>query len=148
MAVEASTEPWATIQEASRRSGLTEPTLRYYEQIGLIDPVPRDESSGHRRYSAEAVERLEALACLRGAGMGIGDMRVHLELLTEGNAAAEQQQELFERHAGRLAAEIDGLRLRLDYLTLKAELWAARAREDEAAEQAAIVALTALIAQF
>jgi len=148
MAVEASPEPWATIQEASRRSGLTEPTLRYYEQIGLIDPVPRDESSGHRRYSAEAVERLEALACLRGAGMGIGDMRVHLELLTEGNAAAEQQQELFERHAARLAAEIDGLRLRLDYLTLKAELWAARAREDEAAEQADIVALTALIAQF
>ncbi|MEV0379487.1 MerR family DNA-binding transcriptional regulator [Nonomuraea sp. NPDC050643] len=38
-----------TIQDVSRLSGLSEPTLRYYEKIGLIDPVDRNESSGHRR---------------------------------------------------------------------------------------------------
>jgi DNA-binding transcriptional MerR regulator len=37
-----------TIQDVSRRSGLSEPTLRYYEQVGLIGPVERDESSGYR----------------------------------------------------------------------------------------------------
>lgn len=39
-----------TIQEMARRSGFTEPTLRYYEKAGLLGPVARDESSGHRRY--------------------------------------------------------------------------------------------------
>lgn len=38
-----------TIQEVSRRSGLSEPTLRYYEEVGLVGPVGRDERSGHRR---------------------------------------------------------------------------------------------------
>jgi len=38
-----------TIQDAARRSGLSEPTLRYYEEVGLIGPIPRDASSGHRR---------------------------------------------------------------------------------------------------
>jgi MerR family transcriptional regulator, copper efflux regulator len=38
-----------TIQDVSRRSGLSEPTLRYYEEVGLIGPIDRDASSGHRR---------------------------------------------------------------------------------------------------
>jgi DNA-binding transcriptional MerR regulator len=39
-----------TIQDVSRRSGLSEPTLRYYEEVGLIGPIDRNASSGHRRY--------------------------------------------------------------------------------------------------
>ena len=30
-----------TIQDASQRSGLSEPTLRYYEEVGLIGPITR-----------------------------------------------------------------------------------------------------------
>jgi len=64
-----------TIQDVSRRSGLSEPTLRYYEEVGLIGPIDRDGSSGHRRYSSEDVDALQMLACLRAMGMGIEDMR-------------------------------------------------------------------------
>ena len=35
-----------TIQDVSRRSGLSEPTLRYYEEVGLIGPVDRDRRHG------------------------------------------------------------------------------------------------------
>ena len=31
-----------TIQEVSRRSGLSEPTLRYYEEVGLVGPIDPD----------------------------------------------------------------------------------------------------------
>ena len=66
-----------TIQDVSRRSGLSEPTLRYYEQVGLIGPVERDESSGHRRYREDDLDTLQALACLRAMGVGIEDMRTY-----------------------------------------------------------------------
>jgi MerR family copper efflux transcriptional regulator len=66
-----------TIQDMSRRSGLTEPTLRYYEEVGLIGPVERDASSGHRRYRDEDVDTVQILACLRTMGMGIEDMRTY-----------------------------------------------------------------------
>src|ERR1700733_15984488 len=66
-----------TIQQVSRRSGLSEPTLRYYEEVGLIGPVDRDERSGHRRYGDDDLDVLQALACLRALGMGIEDMRTH-----------------------------------------------------------------------
>ena len=47
-----------TIQEVSRRSGLSEPTLRYYEEVGLVGPVGRDARSGHRRYDEEDLDLL------------------------------------------------------------------------------------------
>lgn len=72
-----------TIQQMARRSGFSEPTLRYYEQIGLLGVVGRDESSGHRRYGPATVERVEALSCLRSAGMTVSGMRRYLDLLAE-----------------------------------------------------------------
>lgn len=33
-----------TISEVSKKFGLTPDTLRYYERIGLIPPVPRTKS--------------------------------------------------------------------------------------------------------
>jgi hypothetical protein len=47
-----------TIQDVSRRSGLSEPTLRYYETVGLIGPIARDARSGHRRYLPPAQSSL------------------------------------------------------------------------------------------
>ena len=76
-----------TIQDVSRRSGLSEPTLRYYEEVGLIGPIARDASSGHRRYRDEDLDTLQALACLRGMGVGIQDMRTYQANRERGRAA-------------------------------------------------------------
>jgi DNA-binding transcriptional MerR regulator len=133
-----------TIQEVSRRSGLSEPTLRYYEEVGLVGPVGRDERSGHRRYQDADLDVLQALACLRALGMGIEDMRTYqanrarARRSQDGRAVAAEQRDLLRRHATRMEAEIAALHSRLDYLREKSALWDARARgdaEDEAAAQ-------------
>jgi MerR family transcriptional regulator, copper efflux regulator len=127
-----------TIQEVSRRSGLSEPTLRYYEEVGLVGPVDRDTRSGHRRYDDADLDVLQALACLRALGMGIEDMRTYqANRARSGPAVAAQQRDLLLRHATRMAAEIAALHTRLDYLQEKAALWDARARGDAAAEATA-----------
>jgi DNA-binding transcriptional MerR regulator len=122
-----------TIQDVSRRSGLSEPTLRYYEQVGLIGPIERDESSGHRRYREDDVDTLQALACLRAMGVGIEDMRTYQANRVRGHEAAGEQRDLLLRHAERIEAEIETLRTHLDYLA-KAALWDARDRGDADAE--------------
>ena len=109
-----------TIQDVSRRSGLSEPTLRYYEEVGLIGPIDRDGSSGHRRYSSEDVDALQMLACLRAMGMGIEDMRTYQANRARGRAAAGEQRDLLLRHAERVEAQIETLRTHLDYLREKA----------------------------
>jgi DNA-binding transcriptional MerR regulator len=126
-----------TIHEASRQTGLSEPTLRYYEEVGLIGPVARDDSSGHRRYRESDVDALQALACLRAMGVGIEDMRTYQANRALGHAAAGDQRDILLRHAERVELEITTLHVHLEYLRRKSALWDARDRGDSAAEAAA-----------
>ncbi|MFJ4920473.1 MerR family transcriptional regulator [Streptomyces sp. NPDC088725] len=137
-----------TVQEMARRSGFSEPTLRYYEKIGLLGVVARDESSGHRRYGPATVARVEALSCLRSAGMTVSGMRRYLDLLAQGNSAAAEQRDLFAAQAEKLAADVEQLQLRLTYLRRKADMWDARVRGDTAAENRAAVAVTRVMEKF
>jgi MerR family copper efflux transcriptional regulator len=122
------------IQDVSRRSGLSEPTLRYYEEVGLIGPIARDASSGHRRYREQDVDTLQALACLRAMGVSIEEMRTYQANRELGHAAAAEQRDLLLRHAARIEAEMATLCTHLEYLREKAALWDARDRGDTAAE--------------
>ena len=126
-----------TIQETSRQTMLSEPTLRYYEEVGLIGPIARDDSSGHRRYRESDVDALQALACLRAMGVGIEDMRTYQANRALGHAAAGDQRDILLRHAERVELEIATLHVHLDYLRRKAALWDARDRGDAADEAAA-----------
>lgn len=126
-----------TIQETSRQTGLSEPTLRYYEEVGLIGPIARDESSGHRRYRERDVDVLQALACLRAMGVGIEDMRVYQANRARGRVAAGEQRDLLLRHAERVELEIATLHVHLEYLRRKSALWDARDRGDAGGEAAA-----------
>lgn len=123
-----------TIQDVSRHCGLSEPTLRYYEEVGLLGPIARDERSGHRRYGDDDVETVEVLTCLRAVGVGIEEMRGYLANRTRGRSAAAEQRDLLLRHAERIEAEIAAQRARLGYLRVKAALWDARDRGDVEAE--------------
>ena len=134
-----------TIQEVARRSGLSEPTLRYYEDVGLVGPIGRDASSGHRRYRTADLDTLEALACLRAAGVSIDDMRTYLANRARGREAAAEQRDLLLRHAQRIEAEIAAHQARLAYLREKAALWDARDRGDTAAETEVIERLVDVV---
>jgi len=119
-----------TIAEAAAQSGLPRSTLRYWERIGLLRPVDRDDSSGHRRYTPGEVAQLETLGNLRAVGMSIEDMRAYLAQTARGDEAAGEQRALFQAHADRLAARMAELEIRQRYLRLKVEYWAAREAGD------------------
>lgn len=137
-----------TIREVAERTGFSEPTLRYYEQVGLIAPVPRDPASRHRRYPPAAVDQIEALACLRAAGMTINELRTYLAGMESGRAAAPQMVELFSGRAEHLELEMRALQVRHAYVTAKAALWQARIDDSAPAEAAASVRVTELAHQL
>ncbi|WP_201375902.1 MerR family transcriptional regulator [Ktedonobacter robiniae] len=128
-----------TIHEVAQRSGLSIPTLRYYEEIGLVPDVGRDTSSGHRRYSVDTLQILESLANLRAVGMSIEEMRTYLTLREQGDETAVEKRELFQAHAEELGKQIARLQIRQRYLSFKVAYWDARARGD--LDEAARIAL-------
>ncbi|OZE43616.1 hypothetical protein CH256_02490 [Rhodococcus sp. 05-2254-6] len=60
------------IGDVARRTGVTERTLRYYEELGLLAPV-RD-GGGRRRYDGGDLDRLYRIRLLRELGTPLGDV--------------------------------------------------------------------------
>src|SRR4051794_12795967 len=84
-----------TIAEVAALSGLSAHTLRYYERIGLLDPVARVHG-GQRRYDAEDLAWLAFLQRLRATGMPIRDMRRYAELRRQGDGTVAARRALLE----------------------------------------------------
>ena len=59
-----------TITEVSRKYGISPDTLRYYERIGLLPPVPRNRI-GIRDYDEASCGWVELMKCMRAAGVQI-----------------------------------------------------------------------------
>ncbi|MFE6648062.1 MerR family transcriptional regulator [Nocardioides sp. NPDC057772] len=132
----ASTTRTYTIREVATLTGLPASTLRYYETIGLIEPVSRGASSGHRVYDESDLDKLTGVACLAAIGLSIDDMRTYVSNVRLGREGAGEQIDLLAEHAERLAREAETLEMRRRYVGIKVDYWRAVAADDqERAEQ-------------
>jgi len=66
------------IAEVSERYDLSSDTLRYYERIGLIQPVNRN-GGGIRDYNELDLRRVEFIKCMRSAGLPIETLIEYVE---------------------------------------------------------------------
>lgn len=85
-----------TIGDLSRHTGVKVPTIRYYEQMGLIEPAERSEGN-QRRYGRQERERLSFIKHGRDLGLTLDSIRELVELSTHPERPCEQ--------ADRIAAE-------------------------------------------
>ena len=84
---------------------MTAHTLRYYERVGLIQPVGRARN-GHRRYSEADEAWLHFLHCMRATSMPIREMQRYAELRELGDATSLQRRKILEDHQAGIAAQI------------------------------------------
>ncbi len=114
-----------TIREASNLSGLPESTLRYYEAIGIIRPIDRNASSGHRVYTEKDMDILVAVSCLSATGMPLDSMKTYINNSQLGIPSASEQMHLLRAQQDRLITEARLLKVRRRYIKLRLEYWEA-----------------------
>lgn len=68
-----------TIGDVAKASGVKVPTIRYYEEIGLLPPPPRTEG-GRRSYGASDISRLSFIRHARELGFEVEAIRTLLVL--------------------------------------------------------------------
>lgn len=110
-----------TIQEVAEYSGLSVHTLRYYEKIGLLDPIGR-ASSGHRRYDASDLNWLNFLKRLRTTGMSIQQMLDFAALRRKGPSSVSQRLAMLEEHRQQVRAHIQELEGHMEVIERKISL--------------------------
>ena len=84
---------------------MTAHTLRYYERVGLIQPVGR-ASNGHRRYSDADECWIHFLHCMRATNMPIREMQRYAELREQGDSTSLERRKILEDHQQEIAAQI------------------------------------------
>lgn len=108
-----------TIKEVSRKYGVTQDTLRYYEKAGMIPPVPRT-SGGIRDYGEEELGWVELALCMRSAGLTVEAISEYVRLALVGDSTMKerlallqaQKKDLLEQQA-RIAATLDRLNYKI-----------------------------------
>jgi DNA-binding transcriptional MerR regulator len=123
------------INEVAAETGLTTRTIRYYEEMGLLEPAARSEGD-YRLYDESDLERLQFIRSLRDdAGFALAQIRQLLEdevarernnerlrathdpaerraLFLDARTRVDRQIELLEAKAARLATMIEEARAR------------------------------------
>ena len=107
--MQGTTEQGLTIREAAARSGITVHTLRYYERIGLVQPVARARS-GHRRYGDDDLRWLELLKKLHATDMSIRKMLEYARLARRGEGTFAARRALLDAHRCDVEAKLEKLR--------------------------------------
>lgn len=105
-----------TIGEVSKKFEVTKDTLRYYERIGLIPPVPR-RKNGIRDYDETACNWVSFIKCMRNAGVQIEALIEYVALI-QANTGLERRREILIEQRARLQKQEENLRStieRLDY---------------------------------
>jgi DNA-binding transcriptional MerR regulator len=100
-----------TIGQAANRSGCTTPTIRYYEEIGLLPPIGRN-SNGRRAYGWPQVHRLTFIRRARDLGLSIGQVRDLLGVTDGDTSNCGDARDLIQAHVEairRKRAELDSL---------------------------------------
>lgn len=85
-----------TIQQLTKETSVTVRTLRYYDQIGLLEPSGKTEG-GHRLYSERDVWKLQQILFLKEMGFPLKEIMNMLETERVNVKEFLQQQLLFVR---------------------------------------------------
>lgn len=93
----------------ARRTGVTVPTVRYYEDIGLLPPAARTEA-GQRSYDEAAVRRLVFIRRCRDFGFSIEQVRELLGLVDEPDRPCAEVRDIAADHLAQVRMKLNQLK--------------------------------------
>ena len=109
-----------TIAEVSKKFDISADTLRYYERIGLIPPVPRTKG-GLRDYDEESCGWIELMKCMRAAGVQIEALIEYVDLFQQGDDTLDARKALLIEQREQLLVRMADMQRSLDRLNMKIE---------------------------
>lgn len=93
-----------------RKTNMSTDTLRYYERIGLLPPVPRN-AAGIRNYDEYFVNFINFIKKLKASGMSLEHIIDYIRLAEMGDATIQERKKLLAEARETLLDKINSLQL-------------------------------------
>lgn len=109
-----------TIKQVSEMMSLPVSTIRYYDKMGLIPFLEKNES-GYRIFKEKDISMLRIIECFKNTGMSISEMQQYVEMVKRGDESLEERYQLFVRRKEIVLEEMRQLEKQLK--TIDHKLW-------------------------
>lgn len=93
----------------ARQTGCTVPTIRYYEEVGLLPPMRRTEG-GQRYYDDKAIRRLMFIRRCRDFGFSIEQVRELVGLVDQPDRPCVEVRDIAASHLAQVRAKLEELK--------------------------------------
>jgi len=117
------------IGTAARASGIPAKTIRYYEEIGLIQPAERSDGN-YRVYGEHEVQTLRFIRRARSLGFSVDEVAELLDLWRDRSRSSRRVKALANRPLGDIDGKIAALKTMRDTLNELIERCHGDARPD------------------
>jgi DNA-binding transcriptional MerR regulator len=97
------------IGDLAERTGTSIPTIRYYEQIGLLRRAPR-QAGGQRVYSRDDVERLTFIRRCREFDFSIEQVRALVAIMQDPKSSCMDARDMAAQHLTAVRAKMRELK--------------------------------------
>ena len=94
-----------SIGDLSRTTGVKVPTIRYYEQVGLL-PQPGRNAGNQRRYGQDGLEALGFIKHARDLGFGLEEIKELMGLNGELGQDCHAADEIAKAQLGKVRSRI------------------------------------------
>ena len=107
-----------TIKQVSEMMSLPVSTIRYYDKMGLIPFLEKNES-GYRIFKEKDISMLRIIECFKNTGMSISEMQQYVEMVKRGDESLEERYQLFVRRKEIVLEEMRQLEKQLETIDHK-----------------------------
>lgn len=107
-----------SIGQVSKITQITTDTLRYYDKIGLLPFVKRNQV-GHRMFSENDLKYLEVIQCLKQSGVPVKEIGQFVEWTMMGDTTLALRKSFFSEKESQLESKIKTLETMLAFLKWK-----------------------------
>ena len=109
-----------TVKEVSEILGLTEHTVRYYTDEGLVPNVQRDKNN-NRIFNDQSINWLTGVKHLKRCGMSMEAIKNYVDLCLKGDSTIDARYEIILKQKEIAEAQLEEAKQRVKFLKDKAK---------------------------
>lgn len=107
-----------TVKEVAEKLNLTEHTVRFYTDKGLVPNVQRDKNN-IRLFDDESVNWLKGVKYLKDCGMSIEDIKRYVDMCLEGDSTILTRYEIILKQKEQAYKQLEAAKQRFQYMEKK-----------------------------
>lgn len=105
-----------TVKEVAKLLDLTEHTVRFYTDKGLVPSIQRDKNN-NRLFNDASVHWLTGAKRLKKSGMSVDDIKKYVDLCLEDESTVEERYAMIQKQKEVVFAQLEEVKSMAEYIT-------------------------------